>query len=103
MDSAVIDRVLKKRCTIYRGVYACDELPDTVLRPFTIVVNTDPADRPGQHWIYIYFDEVGHGEYFDSFGLRPKSVFERYIDKHCIAWTFSKKQMQSLVSRFCDI
>ena len=101
MNSVVIDRVLKKRCAIYHGVFACNELPDTVLRPSAIVVNTDPADRPGQHWICIYFDEDGHGEYFDSFGLRPKSMFERYMNNHCIAWTFNKKQMQSLVSRFC--
>ena len=101
MNSDVIDRVLKKHCAIYRGVFACDELSDAVLRPSTIVVNTDPANRPGRHWICIYFDEDGHGEYFDSFGLRPKIVFERYMNKHCTAWTFNKKQMQSLVSRFC--
>src|SRR2546425_7720873 len=101
MDSHVIDRVLKKNCAIYSGVFACDELPNIGLRPSVIVVNTDPAHRPGQHWICIYFDEDGHGEFFDSFGQRPKRVFEHYMDKHCISWTFNKKQMQSLVSRFC--
>ena len=101
MNSDVIDRVLKKHCAIYRGVFPCDELADVNVRPSAIVVNTDPANRPGQHWICIYFDEDGHGEYFDSFGLRPKLVFERYMNKYCTAWTFNKKQMQSLVSRFC--
>ena len=101
MNSDVIDRVLRKNCAIYRGVFACDELPDVSTRPSVIVVNTDPANRPGRHWICIYFDGDGHGEIFDSFGLRPIRVFERYMDKHCVAWTFNKKQMQSLVSRFC--
>ena len=101
MDSTVIDRILRKNCGIYRGVFACDELPDVDTCPAVIVVNTDPSTRPGQHWICIYFDEDGHGEFFDSFGRQPKRVFERYMDEHCIAWTFNKKQLQSLVSRFC--
>ena len=101
MNSDVIDRVLKKNCAIYRGVFACDQLPDVSTRSSVIVVNTDPTSRPGRHWICIYFDGDGYGEIFDSFGLRPKRVFERYMNKHCVAWTFNKRQMQSLVSRFC--
>jgi hypothetical protein len=101
MENSVIDKVLKKNCPLYRGIYACDRLPDAVLRPSVIVVNTDPASKPGRHWICIYFDEDGYGEFFDSFGLGPKRVFERYMNEHSIAWTFNKKQMQSLVSRFC--
>ena len=101
MDSTVIDRILRKNCGIYHGVFAYDELPIIDACPAVIVVNTDPSTRPGQHWICIYFDEDGHGEFFDSFGLKPKRVFERYMDEHCIAWTFNKRQLQSLVSRFC--
>ena len=101
MENTVIDKVLRKNCAIYRGIYSCDLLPDTVVRPSVIVANTNPASRPGQHWICMFFDEDGHGEFFDSFGLLPKHVFQRYMDKHCIVWTFSKKQIQSLVSRFC--
>ena len=101
MNSDVIDRVLRKNCAIYRGVFACNELPEVSTRPSVIVVNTDPASRPGRHWICINFDVDGHGEVFDSFGLRPQRVFERYMDKHCIAWTFNKKRMQSVISRFC--
>ena|SRR3989442_11171925 len=101
MDSDVIDEVLRKNCAIFRGVYACDELPVIAVRPSVIVVNTDPARLPGQHWICIYFDGDGHGEFFDSFGQRPKRVFEHYLNKYCIAWTFNSKQMQSLISRFC--
>ena len=103
MQSTVIEKSLKKNCSIYRGIYACDELPviDWTSRPFAIVVNTDPVRRPGQHWICMYFDEEGHGEFFDSFGLRPKDVFERYMNNNCTAWTFNTKQMQSIISRFC--
>ena len=101
MDSATIDLVLKRNCPIYRGTFASDELPTNISRPCVIVVNTDPASRPGRHWICMYFDTDGHGEFFDSFGMRPKRVFERYLNEKCIAWTFNLKQMQSLISRFC--
>jgi hypothetical protein len=101
MESTVIDQVLKKKCVVYRGIYASDELPTTMCLPSVIVVNTDPASRPGQHWICMYFGEDGHGEYFDSFGVRPPNTFERYLNKHCTAWTFNNKRMQSIVSKFC--
>jgi len=101
MEDIIIDRVLKKNCGIYRGIFACDQLPDFTLRPSVIVVNTDPSTQPGRHWICMFFDADGHGEFFDSFGLQPKRVFERYMNKHCLAWTFNNKQMQSLISRFC--
>src|SRR6267154_396571 len=100
MKNTVIDKVLKKNCAIYRGIYASDQLPAITVRPSVIVVNTDPVNRPGRYWICIFFAEDGHGEFFDSFGILSKRVFERYMDRRCIAWAFNKMQMQSLVSRF---
>lgn len=101
MESVVIDRILKKNCSIYLGVYASDELPVVKSTRHVIVVNTDPASRPGKHWICMYFDGKGRGEYFDSFGLPPKRTFKSYLDKHCTSWTFNNKRMQSVVSKFC--
>lgn len=101
MDSVTIDSVLKRNCPIYRGVYAADKLPSIIIRPCVIVVNTDPASQPGQHWICIYFDDYGYGEFFDSLGIHPKRSFERYLNNNCIDWNFNDKQLQSLVSRFC--
>ena len=103
MNNSVIDTILRKRCTIYRGVYPCDKLPSIAwsMRPFVIVANTDPASRPGQHWICMYFDEKGYGEFFDSFGSPPNGIFKLNMDKHCVMWKFNDKQFQSSVSRFC--
>ena len=101
MESTVIDRVLKKNCAIYRGIYASDELLPVQSHRHVIVVNTDPASRPGQHWICMYFDGDGNGEYFDSFGMPPSRNFKRYLDKQCTAWTFNNKRLQSLISKFC--
>ena len=101
MESTIIDRILKKNCALYRGVYASDELPTIIRRPSVIVANTEPASHQGEHWVCLYFDEEGHGEFFDSFGMPRKIVFKRYMDENCIAWTFNNKRMQSIVSKFC--
>jgi hypothetical protein len=81
------------------GVYSRNNLPE---ERGLMVVNTDPSDRPGTHWIAIYIDAEGrHGEYFDSFGRPPTKTFKDYMNSHCKYWTFNDKQIQSIASRFC--
>ena len=43
----------------FSGVYACDELTSIEINeyPKSFVVNTDPMELPGTHWIAIYFNE----------------------------------------------
>ena len=43
----------------FAGVYACDQLSSIEINkyPKSFVVNTDPMELPGAHWIAIYFDE----------------------------------------------
>jgi len=102
MDSTVIDTILRKNCSIYRGIYSIDNLPNITLtsRPLVIVANTDPSSQPGQHWICMYFNE-GRCEFFDSFGRRPMPTFERYMNRLCRAWVYNDRQLQSIISRFC--
>ena len=55
----------------WQGVFARDEIPDLkhLQRPFALVFNTDPHDKPVQHWLAIYGQSDGTLEYFDSFGM----------------------------------
>ena len=67
-----VDRLQSSRCGAAAGLYVC---------------NTDPSDRPGQHWIVIAIAENArgfrHGEYFDSFGLPPlQPEFVKFLDKN---------------------
>ena len=103
METRTIDQVLRKHCNIYRGTYSSDTLPNILdsWRPLVIVVNTDPSTQPGKHWIGMFFDECGNGEFFDSFGQYSARVFERYMNKYCSVWSYNNKQLQSLISRFC--
>ena len=62
--------------TRWLGVFARDQVPDlvTLPRPFALVFNTHPSDRPGEHWLAIYGPRKGRVELFDSFGL-PLSFY----------------------------
>ena len=97
MNADQIDRFLTRRVSDFDGVFSIDTLPDA---PHLLVSNTDPAHRPGRHWVAIYIED-GRGEFFDSFGRRPNEVFERYMNRHCSSWIFNDKQLQSVVSKFC--
>jgi len=80
------------------GVFAMDELVD---ESCLLVVNTNPASRPGRHWVCICVDKDGCVKHFNSFGRRPTTYFERYMNRHCSSWTFNCRQLQSVTSRFC--
>ena len=44
------------------NVFARDQLPPldrTHYRPFALVVNTDPADKPGEHWLAFFASKAG--------------------------------------------
>jgi hypothetical protein len=102
MNTLEIERILRRKCPIFLGVYALDKLPHRVPphRPIIMVANTDPSNRPGTHWIAIYMGETC--EFFDSFGRPPPAVFLRYIKKHCIKkWTYNSRRLQSIYSRYC--
>jgi hypothetical protein len=83
---------------IFQGVFSADTLPD---KPRLLVCNTDPSSKPGSHWIVIFIDLKGRGEYFDSFGRKPTTLFENYLNKNCTRWIFNTRQLQSIVSSYC--
>jgi hypothetical protein len=97
MNTTEIERLLANQPG-FQGVFSSDKLPQ---KPRLLVCNTDPSWKPGEHWIAIYVDKNGRGEYFDSFGRKPDKHFERYLNFNCASWTFTKKRLQSSISSFC--
>ena len=58
-------------------MFAHDQVPKldrSQRRPFALVVNTDPSDKPGKHW-HAFFPPAEHNtapiEMFDSYGFSP--------------------------------
>ena len=106
MDSLEIVRILKQdRFTkhYFRGVFACDQLPTRyVPRPSAFVVNTDPSNKPGQHWVAIYITQNGEGEYFDSYGQRPTlPPIKSFLKKNATSTTYNHRPLQGPLSAVC--
>jgi hypothetical protein len=97
MDTDHIESLLVNQPE-FQGVFSSDTLPTD---PRLLVCNTDPSTKPGEHWIAIYVDKNGCGEYFDSFGRHPSNHFVRYMNFNCKRWTFNKRCLQSRISAFC--
>ena len=66
----------------FAGVYACDQLSSIKINeyPKSFVVNTDPMELPGIHWIAIYFKEQMKGEFFDSYGKHLIHYNKHFLD-----------------------
>ena len=39
----------------FDGVFAIDELCKIKKKPELIICNTDPSNKPGQHWVLLFF------------------------------------------------
>ena len=63
----------------FQGVFSCDTLPPN---PQLLVCNTDPHDK-------------------NSLDCHLRAVFKDYMNKHCRHWTFNRRKLQSVLSRFC--
>ena len=90
----------------FSGVYACDELTSIEINkyPKSFVVNTDPMELPGTHWIAIYFNEQMKGEFFDSYGRHPIHYNKHFLDfmnRIAVEWEHNKIQLQSAFSTVC--
>ena len=101
MDTKEIERFIREDriCRgIFQGVFSADTLPEN---PRLLICNTDPSNKPGMHWIAMFVDSNGRGEYFDSFGRRPLDVFADYMNENCIDWNYNARQLQNITSSFC--
>ena len=84
------------------GVFAANELPVHVELPAALIVNTDPKDSPGKHWVAIYIDSNSRGEFFDSYG-KPPHVHNhlRFLENNSKFYTYNTHQIQSYGSVYC--
>ena len=65
----------------FLGVFASNELP---IYPSGLIANTDPNNKPGQHWVAMFLEEDKE-EFFDSYGLPPNFYtdhFTKFLASH---------------------
>ena len=68
------------------------------------MVNTNPMELPGTHWIAIYFDEQMKGELFDSYRKHPIHYNKHFLDfmnRNAVEWEHINIQLQSAFSTVC--
>ena len=77
----------------FDGVFPINELKNTKDKPELIICNTDPSNKPGQHWVLFFFhnDTV---DFFDSLGKNMEYYGEEFIN---FAKRFSSKFQISLM------
>ena len=58
------------------GVYPRNRLPAIKSYPASLIVNTDPSGKPGEHWLAIYFNKSKELDH-----LVPKWNFQLYLNQ----------------------
>lgn len=84
----------------YLGVYSADNFPKNLKNSDFFIVNRDPSNLNGSHWMLVFFVE-GKIEFFDSLGSDEKTVknFLKFNNKlECI---FNETPVQSINSISC--
>jgi len=97
MNTSEITGILSS-LSCFVGVYAADRLPSQPKISSCLVANTDPHDKPGQHWVAIFIDHNGNGEYFDSYGKPPLPILEKHLPNDYI---YNKKRLQGTFTAVC--
>ena len=93
---------------VYYGAVPCDRLPKTLPQdggPTAYIVNTDPHDEPGTHWIAVWT----HGnvcEVMDSYAVSldvngTAVPLKEWLDRHFKYQIHNWKSLQSIFSQSC--
>ena len=85
--------------SVFTDVLPSDRLPNQIQkRPKGYILNVDPSNGHGSHWIAIYLTADGKGEFFDSFGEPPEFYsrnFKTFLEDHSSTFTCNEKTLQS--------
>ena len=83
---------------IFEGVFPADMIPTGVRTDFCLIANTDPADKPGQHWV-AFGGKNNTYFFFDSYGAIPSIYYPDWYkyDK----WKRQCVDLQQFTSDVC--
>uniref|UniRef100_A0A915CLR9 Netrin receptor UNC5 n=1 Tax=Ditylenchus dipsaci TaxID=166011 RepID=A0A915CLR9_9BILA len=105
MNSLTIEKFLSRNTVTkqtYVGCYPADKIPKLSFFPHCMVVNTDPSQKDGTHWVAVYVVSADQVEYYDSFGVWPS--ISTLIDDFLHIFTrrlYSSEILQSPLSSSC--
>lgn len=102
MDTYQLEKVLSRDLgSSFGGVYPVDLIPDLKSKEKAMVINLDPHDKPGSHWVCLYLNG-NTVEYFDFYGLPPISKpIKEFMDRNGYHMTYNKNRYQDYNTNVC--
>lgn len=87
----------------FYGAIPLDKLPAYLpKRPCKIIINLDPAYKPGSHWVAIYIPKMGSAFFMDPLGNAPPPLIAAFLQKNSPhGWKFNKDKLQGDLSVMC--
>lgn len=102
LNTIEIKQALKKLEFAHCGVYAADTLPKKIRVPCGIVVNTEPKNQSGAHWVAIFINKNNYADFFDSFGMGIVIKNHlHFIKKHAKSLKYNTLALQGQTSAVC--
>lgn len=101
LDTNRIQEIASSLIPSFDGVYPINDLPANHKKTYKMIVNTDPDNLPGQHWIAVLVREGNEGFVFDSFGYPPPLELQHWLNLRKIRWTSNSRRVQSENSLLC--
>ena len=92
----------------FYGTVACDRLPSRPIKkvPRGYIVNTDPHDRPGRHWLALWTHSGNVCEVMDSYALPLESyettdLLQDWLKSQWKYVIYNGQSLQSIYSKSC--
>ena len=103
METIEINNELSEYKDCFIGTFPCDNIPIVSHRPASFIVNIDPSNKPGIHWVSIWLKKNKTGEFFDPFGYPPLQFeIANYLESQCPnGWCYNTIMLQDIFSITC--
>lgn len=90
-----------RRVRYFIGVFPADGMPQNIVTPATLIVNTDPANETGEHWIAIHITDIHRADYFDPFGFPPLiPAMQQFLCRYKVI-RYNARSIQDVNSTIC--
>lgn len=87
----------------FDGIYSSDTLKEIKEKPTLIICNTDPSNKPGEHWVLFFFSK-NSVDFYDSLGREITyygNVFLDFVKKFADDVKQCLKRTQPVKSDLC--
>ena len=89
---------------MFVGVFPMDRLPKQFKTPACMIINSASSSSQGEHWLAVFIDQYGRGEFFDSYGHSADFYNQRledFLRRNCSTHSFNTRELQTLWSNVC--